>query len=76
MTAQITTYLLIVSLVFPLLSFAKSVTDDYINRLYDTAQKEKAWDSLEWKNLMHYEASSSLSSGVVSQVDDANFFMH
>ena len=80
MTAQINTQknticLLIVFLVFPWLSFAQSEVDDYVNRLYDSAEKEKAWDRLEWKNLIHYEGDTSLSSGVVSQVDDIKFFI-
>ena len=58
----------------PSASSADQGSDDYINYLHGAAEKTKAWNSLEWRKLVHYEEDSSQESNVMSQDDDVIFF--
>lgn len=67
-------YFFVLLSLIPCLSFASDDINDYVDHLLGIAESKRAWQELEWINLIHYQSESSLSEGLISQVDDPLFF--
>ncbi|RJQ81283.1 MAG: DUF4105 domain-containing protein [Desulfobacteraceae bacterium] len=66
--------LLLLCTLLPSSTAATTGDNDYLLELQKAAQEKRLWEHRQWQVLMHYRPRL-LSRGVISQVDDASFFL-